>query len=84
MLVCFIAIGMFEASSCDATVTSEAQRVRKGDELGMQHDGGWSYRLAFHPEAKIVLNNTVSQSLKDGKTRVLLNNALAHSPTESG
>jgi phosphatidylserine decarboxylase len=47
-LMCFIAIGMTEVSTCQATVY-EGQRVTKGDELGMFHFGGSSHVLIFRP-----------------------------------
>lgn len=47
-LMCFIAIGMTEVSTCTATVY-EGQRVTKGDELGMFHFGGSSHVLIFRP-----------------------------------
>ncbi|KAJ6532269.1 hypothetical protein DFH09DRAFT_1408640 [Mycena vulgaris] len=51
-LFCFIAIGMSEVSTAEATVT-EGQRVKRGDELGMFHFGGSSHALVFRPETKI-------------------------------
>lgn len=51
-LMCFIAIGMTEVSTCEATV-AVGQHVRRGDELGMFHFGGSSHALVFGPQAKI-------------------------------
>lgn len=51
-LMCFIAIGMTEVSTCEATV-KEDQKIVRGDELGMFHFGGSSHALVFRPETKI-------------------------------
>ncbi len=51
-LMCFIAIGMAEVSSCAPTV-QEGQRINKGDELGMFHFGGSTHCLIFRPEVKL-------------------------------
>jgi phosphatidylserine decarboxylase len=68
-LMAFVAIGMMEVSSCEATV-KEGQRVKKGDELGMFHFGGSSYAMVFRPETKIDFSSDVQQGLNDGKTVV--------------
>jgi phosphatidylserine decarboxylase len=41
-LMCFIAVGMIEVSSCDVLV-KEGYRVSRGDQLGTFHFGGSSY-----------------------------------------
>ncbi len=51
-LMCFIAIGMAEVSSCDVTV-QEGQHINKGDELGMFHFGGSTHCLIFRPEVDL-------------------------------
>jgi len=51
-LMCFIAIGMTEISSCEATV-KEKQQVKRGDELGMFHFGGSSHALLFRHKTNI-------------------------------
>jgi phosphatidylserine decarboxylase len=51
-LMCFIAIGMTEISTCQATVTI-GQKVKRGDELGMFHFGGSSSAMVFRPEAGV-------------------------------
>ncbi|QKF83358.1 phosphatidylserine decarboxylase family protein [Halarcobacter ebronensis] len=51
-LMCFIAIGMAEVSSCEITV-KEGQKIKKGDELGMFHFGGSTHCLIFRPEVKL-------------------------------
>ncbi|KAL0575468.1 hypothetical protein V5O48_006503 [Marasmius crinis-equi] len=51
-LMCFIAIGMTEISTCQATVY-EGQQVKRGDELGMFHFGGSSSALVFRKAAGV-------------------------------
>ncbi|KAJ2922698.1 hypothetical protein H1R20_g14402, partial [Candolleomyces eurysporus] len=51
-LMCFIAIGMTEVSTCEATV-EVGQQVKRGEELGMFHFGGSSHCLVFRPDANI-------------------------------
>jgi phosphatidylserine decarboxylase len=51
-LMCFIAIGMTEISTCEATV-GEGQRINRGDQLGMFHFGGSSHALVFRKETKV-------------------------------
>jgi phosphatidylserine decarboxylase len=51
-LMCFIAVGMAEVSSCDITAY-EGQRVRKGDQIGMFHFGGSTHCLVFRPQVKL-------------------------------
>ena len=49
-LMCFLAIGMGEVSSCEATVKA-GQVLQKGDEIGKFHYGGSSHCLIFTKEA---------------------------------
>jgi phosphatidylserine decarboxylase len=51
-LMCVLAVGMAEVSSCEITV-HEAQRVRKGDQIGMFHYGGSTHCLIFRPDVKL-------------------------------
>ncbi|HMK86390.1 MAG TPA: phosphatidylserine decarboxylase family protein [Steroidobacteraceae bacterium] len=51
-LMCVLAVGMAEVSSCDITAY-EGQRVKKGDQLGMFHFGGSTHCLIFRPEVKL-------------------------------
>jgi len=51
-LMCFIAIGMTEISTCEATVKID-DHVKRGDELGMFHFGGSSHALVFGPQVKL-------------------------------
>lgn len=47
-LMCFMAVGMAEVSTCDITVY-EGQYVNKGEQLGMFHFGGSTHCLIFRP-----------------------------------
>ena len=47
-LMCLLAVGMAEVSSCQITVYA-GQRVRKGEQLGMFHFGGSTHCLIFRP-----------------------------------
>ncbi|MBT3879178.1 MAG: phosphatidylserine decarboxylase family protein [Candidatus Scalindua sp.] len=49
-LICFIAVGMAEVSTCDITV-KEGQHISKGDQTGMFHFGGSTHCLIFRPES---------------------------------
>jgi phosphatidylserine decarboxylase len=51
-LMCFMAVGMAEVSTCQITVY-EGQHVTKGDQLGMFHFGGSTHCLIFRPEVKV-------------------------------
>jgi phosphatidylserine decarboxylase len=51
-LMCFVAVGMAEVSTCEVTVY-EGQQVNKGDELGMFHFGGSTHCLIFRPQTLI-------------------------------
>jgi len=51
-LMCFIAVGMSEVSSCELSVWP-GDIVKKGDELGTFHLGGSTYCLVFRPETDI-------------------------------
>ncbi|EAU85233.1 phosphatidylserine decarboxylase [Coprinopsis cinerea okayama7 len=51
-LMCFMAIGMTEVSTCEATV-AVGQRVSRGDEIGMFHFGGSSHALIFRRDVTI-------------------------------
>jgi phosphatidylserine decarboxylase len=48
-LMCLLAVGMAEVSSCQVTVY-EGQRVIKGDQIGMFHFGGSTHCLIFGPD----------------------------------
>ncbi|XP_065919748.1 uncharacterized protein [Dysidea avara] len=54
-LMCFIAVGMQEVSSCEITV-EEGQKVKKGQQLGTFHFGGSSHCLVFRPGVELVFD----------------------------
>ncbi|MBL4615473.1 MAG: phosphatidylserine decarboxylase family protein [Magnetovibrio sp.] len=51
-LMCFMAIGMAEVSTCDIRVY-EGQRITKGQQLGMFHFGGSTHCLIFAHDVKL-------------------------------
>lgn len=51
-LMCFVAVGMAEVSTCQITVY-EGQHVTKGEQLGMFHFGGSTHCLIFRPGVKL-------------------------------
>jgi phosphatidylserine decarboxylase len=51
-LMCFVAVGMAEVSSCEITV-KEGQHLCKGDPLGTFHFGGSTHCLIFRPGVNI-------------------------------
>jgi phosphatidylserine decarboxylase len=51
-LMCVLAVGMAEVSSCQITVY-EGQRVRKGDQIGMFHYGGSTHCLIFRSGVRL-------------------------------
>ncbi|KAK0486796.1 phosphatidylserine decarboxylase-like protein [Armillaria luteobubalina] len=54
-LMCFIAVGMAEVSTCQVTV-QEGQVLKKGDEMGMFHFGGSTHCLVFRPGTSVTFN----------------------------
>lgn len=76
-LMCFVAIGMADVSTCDVKVYEE-QHVNKGQEIGVFHFGGSTYCLVFRPEVKLEFD----LHGQEGKTgveaeNILLNKKLA-------
>ncbi|KAH8102696.1 phosphatidylserine decarboxylase-like protein [Cristinia sonorae] len=55
-LMCFIAVGMVEVSSCELTVKA-GDRVKKGEQIGMFHFGGSTSCLVFRKETNITFSN---------------------------
>jgi Phosphatidylserine decarboxylase len=51
-LMCFVAIGMAEVSSCEITV-NVGDHVKKGDPIGTFHFGGSTHCLIFRPGVNI-------------------------------
>ena len=70
-LMCFMAIGMAEVSTCEIKVKKD-QVVKKGDELGMFHFGGSTHCLIFRPETNITFAGDLPTD-----TNVPLNSAIA-------
>ncbi len=54
-LMCFMAVGMAEVSSCDVMV-SEGDTVKKGGDLGAFHFGGSTHCLIFRPQVKLAFD----------------------------
>ena len=54
-LMCVVAIGMAEVSSCEITV-ADGQRVKKGDQIGMFHFGGSTHCLVFRPGVNLTFD----------------------------
>ncbi|KAI6098279.1 Phophatidylserine decarboxylase-domain-containing protein [Pisolithus croceorrhizus] len=51
-LMCFVAVGLGEVSTCEITV-KEGDRLRKGDDLGSFHFGGSTHCLVFRPQTPL-------------------------------
>ena len=51
-LMCFLAVGMAEVSSCHITVRA-GQDIKKGEQTGMFHFGGSTHCLIFRPGVKV-------------------------------
>jgi phosphatidylserine decarboxylase len=54
-LMCFMAVGMAEVSTCEITV-KVGQHVTKGEQLGMFHFGGSTHCLIFRPQVKLAFD----------------------------
>ena len=70
-LMCFVAVGMTEVSSCEATVR-EGQVISRGDELGMFHFGGSSHCLVFRPGLDVEWSEVVEEAGTLLKVRSLI------------
>ncbi|KAG6840872.1 hypothetical protein C0991_003592 [Blastosporella zonata] len=57
-LMCFMAVGMAEVSSCEVTV-KKGDLVVQGQEIGMFHFGGSTSCLIFRPETNIQFKDVV-------------------------
>ena len=51
-LMCFLAVGMAEVSTCEITVKA-GDKVTKGHEIGMFHFGGSTHCLIFRPGVEV-------------------------------
>ncbi|KAG5652871.1 hypothetical protein H0H81_003301 [Sphagnurus paluster] len=57
-LMCFMAVGMAEVSTCEITV-QKGDVLKQGQEIGMFHFGGSTHCLIFRPETKVQFVDTV-------------------------
>jgi len=57
-LMCFIAVGMWEVSSCEFTVHA-GNRVKTGDGLGTFHIGGSTHVLIFGPGTDVTFADNI-------------------------
>lgn len=57
-LICFIAVGMVEVSTCEVTI-KEGQYVKAGSELGMFHYGGSTHVIIFQPHTRLTFAHYV-------------------------
>ncbi|KAH6911377.1 phosphatidylserine decarboxylase [Coprinopsis sp. MPI-PUGE-AT-0042] len=71
-LMCFIAVGMGEVSTCEALV-KVGDNVKAGQEIGMFHYGGSSHTLIFGPQAGV----TFAPAMKPG-THHRVNSIIGH------
>jgi len=80
-LMCFMAVGMAEVSTCEITVTEE-QWVRKGEQIGMFHFGGSTHCLIFRRgvELDFHLHSNTEPSLEAENIHV--NAKIATVPTD--
>jgi len=77
-LMCFIAVGMAEVSTCQITV-KQGQTVKKGDQLGMFHFGGSTYCLLFRPETSVKFDPDI-----ETESTIRLNSVVATVGSRSG
>ena len=74
-LMCFMAVGMAECSTCEIKVP-EGASVRKGDEIGSFHFGGSTHCLIFRPGVEVHFDlNGQTPSLD--ATNIPINSAIA-------
>ena len=76
-LMCFIAVGMAEVSSCQITV-KPGNHLRKGDELGMFHFGGSTHCLCFRPGVQLKFELYGQTPSPDAHTNIRVNTAIAN------
>jgi len=65
-LMCFMAVGMAEVSSCEAVVVA-GQDIQKGEPIGMFHYGGSTHCLIFNKKAADKLTFYTEKQMPDGK-----------------
>ena len=83
-LMCFVAIGMSEVSTCeinaDLIPKGKPVHVKKGQEIGMFHFGGSTHCLLFRPGVNIEFEQNVLDALDDNckdPDNIKLNSKLA-------
>ena len=66
-LMCFVAVGIAEASTCEISPVlipkDEPKCVKKGQEIGMFHFGGSTYCLLFRPGVNLKFEQNVLDAL---------------------
>ena len=76
-LMCFIAVGMAEVSSCQIIV-KPGDHIRKGDQLGMFHFGGSTHCLCFRPSVQLEFNLYGQTPGPDAETNIRVNTVIAN------
>ena len=87
-LMCFVAVGMSEVSSCeinpDILPVDGPKQVTKGQEIGMFHYGGSTHCLIFRPEVSLEFDKAVLDSfMEPNPENIKVNAKLATVVTES-
>ncbi|WP_257265710.1 phosphatidylserine decarboxylase family protein [Endozoicomonas sp. ONNA2] len=75
-LMAFVAVGMAEVSSNEATV-KEGDEVKRGDQLGMFHFGGSTHCLVFRPSVSLKFHVPVTGQPNMDSINVAVNSNLA-------
>ena len=75
-LMCVVAVGMAEVSSCEITVQRGAH-VNKGDQLGMFHFGGSTHCLVFRPGVNLTFNTYGEQPSVEAPNNIRVNTLIA-------
>ena len=82
-LMCFMAVGMAEVSTCEIRPDlipidgRPKPTVKKGEEIGMFHFGGSTHCLIFRPEVNIEFIDKVHKLLDDGSDNIPVNSKIA-------
>ncbi|KAL0950313.1 hypothetical protein HGRIS_010288 [Hohenbuehelia grisea] len=75
-LMCFMAVGMVEVSTCEVTV-KPGDILTKGQEIGMFHYGGSTYCLLFRHATGIQFSDRCALRANECNPELLLNEPLA-------
>jgi phosphatidylserine decarboxylase len=62
-LMCFVAVGMAEVSTCEITV-KKGDVIKKGDQLGMFHFGGSTHCLLFRKDVNVKFIDVIADPKK--------------------